>query len=660
MVAVYASRAGEAVNITDPARILIVDDTRAIHEDFRKILLNPKSEDGLRELDAAMFFDAGEASHRLIEFCVDSAYQGREALARVQQSIQDCRPYSVAFIDMRMPPGWNGLETIERLWAVDPMLQMVICSAYSDNDWTNVFERLGRSDKLLVLKKPFDVVEVVQCAHALTAKWHNERALRQQLDSLEQDVSERTRSLESANKQLRHLATHDALTSLPNRILLDDRMSQCIEQAKRVGEGFAVCVLDLDRFKHVNDSLGHRAGDEILKQVARRLQNVGRGADTVARIGGDEFVMILGQARSPDDAARVGSKIVEEMREPIQVGVLDVHIAVSIGIAFYPADGATVETLYAHADAAMYCAKQRGGSAVECYSSSMNLATENRVRYEADLHRALNLQQFELHYQPKVSALTKQMHSVEALIRWRHPVDGLVPPDRFIPLAEESGLIVSIGEWVLREACRQVRAWQDLGLPAMRVAVNVSALQFRRLDLVETVQRALSDAGVDARYLEIELTETALMSNPEESVEILERLSRMGVIVSVDDFGTGYSSMSYLRRFPIDKLKIDRSFINHLMTSADDASIVRAIISLAHGLRLKVVAEGVETAEQVACLQKLGCDQFQGFYFSRPVTATAFEELLRSVADAGGTWSENETDRTQSRLAILRPAVKGQ
>ncbi len=660
MVAVYASRAGEAVNITDPARILIVDDTRAIHADFRKILLNPKSEDGLRELDAAMFFDAGEVSHRLIEFCVDSAYQGREALARVQQSIQDCRPYSVAFIDMRMPPGWNGLETIERLWAVDPMLQMVICSAYSDNDWTNVFERLGRSDKLLVLKKPFDVVEVVQCAHALTAKWHNERALRQQLDSLEQDVSERTRSLESANKQLRHLATHDALTSLPNRILLDDRMSQCIEQAKRVGEGFAVCVLDLDRFKHVNDSLGHRAGDEILKQVARRLQNVGRGADTVARIGGDEFVMILGQARSPDDAARVGSKIVEEMREPIQVGVLDVHIAVSIGIAFYPADGATVETLYAHADAAMYCAKQRGGSAVECYSSSMNLATENRVRYEADLHRALNLQQFELHYQPKVSALTKQMHSVEALIRWRHPVDGLVPPDRFIPLAEESGLIVSIGEWVLREACRQVRAWQDLGLPAMRVAVNVSALQFRRHDLVETVQRALNDAGVDARYLEIELTETALMSNPEESVEILERLSRMDVIVSVDDFGTGYSSMSYLRRFPIDKLKIDRSFINHLMTSADDASIVRAIISLAHGLRLKVVAEGVETAEQVACLQKLGCDQFQGFYFSRPVTATAFEELLRNVADAGGTWSENETDRTQSRLAILRPAAKGQ
>jgi diguanylate cyclase len=645
--------------MVDPPRILIVDDNRAIHDDFRKILLSPEADDGLQKLDAVMFSDAGTASNMLTELCVDSAYQGKEALTLVQQSIQDRRPYSVAFIDMRMPPGWNGLETIERLWAVDPKLQMVICSAYSDNDWTNVFERLGRSDKLLVLKKPFDVVEVVQCAHALTAKWRNERALRQQLESLEQDVCDRTQSLESANKQLRHLATHDALTGLPNRILLDDRMSQCIEQAKRAGAGFAVCVLDLDRFKHVNDSLGHRAGDELLKHVARRLQSVVRGVDTVARIGGDEFVMILGQARSSEDAARVGSTIIEEMQEPVRIGALDVHIAASIGVAFYPGDGTTVETLYAHADAAMYCAKQRGGSAVECYSSSMNLATENRVRYEADLHRALHLQQFELHYQPKVSAVTKQMHSVEALIRWRHPVHGLVPPDKFIPLAEETGLIVSIGEWVLREACRQVRAWQALGLPPMRVAVNVSALQFRRLDLVETVRRALSDAGVDARYLEIELTETALMTHPEESVEILERLSRMGVIVSVDDFGTGYSSMSYLRRFPIDKLKIDRSFINHLMTSADDASIVRAIISLAHGLRLKVVAEGVETAEQVACLQKLGCDQFQGFYFGRPVTATALEDLMRRAGDAGSTWSENEADRTQSRLAILRPAVTG-
>ena len=619
-------------------------------DDFRRILLNPEADVGLRELDAAIFSDAGAASNMLIEFRVDSAYQGREALTLVQQSIQDCRPYSVAFIDMRMPPGWNGLETIEHLWAIDPKLQMVICSAYSDNDWTNVFERLGRSDNLLVLKKPFDVIEVVQCAHALTAKWRNERALRRQLDSLEQDVSDRTRSLESANKQLRHLATHDALTSLPNRILLDDRMSQCIEQAKRVGEGFAVCVLDLDRFKQVNDSLGHRAGDDLLKQVARRLLSVVRGADTVARIGGDEFVMILGQARSPEDAASVGSKIIEELRAPVRIAELDVHITVSIGVALYPGDGTTIEILYAHADAAMYCAKQRGGSAVECYSSSMNLATENRVRYEADLHRALTLEQFELHYQPKISASTKRIHSVEALIRWRHPVHGLVAPDQFIPLAEESGLIVSIGEWVLREACRQVRAWRDLGLPSIRVAVNVSALQFRRLDLVETVRLALSDAGVDARYLEIELTETALMTHPEESVEILERLSRMGVIVSVDDFGTGYSSMSYLRRFPIDKLKIDRVFINEIVSRPEDASIVRAIVSLAHSLHLKVVAEGVETPAQLEFLKSADCDEYQGYHFSRPLPAADFEILIRE-SHSNDVLTEEDAVRTHSKLS---------
>jgi diguanylate cyclase (GGDEF)-like protein len=645
------------VSSIDPRRILIVDDNRAIHEDFRKILVMPEGDDELQDLEASLFGETAPARHVPIDFRLDSAYQGADALALVQQALNDHQPYSVAFIDMRMPPGWDGLETIERLWAVDPDLQMVICSAYSDHDWKDVVGRLGRTDNLLVLKKPFDVIEVLQCAHALTSKWRHERALRQQLESLEKDVSERTHGLEVANKQLRYLATHDALTSLPNRVLLDDRMSRAIAQADRSGEGFAVCVLDLDRFKITNDSLGHRAGDELLKHVARRLVSVVRSVDTVARFGGDEFVMILGEAHLPEHAEQVGLKVIEALRTSIQIAGFEIHTSASIGVAFYPRDGRSVETLYAHADAAMYGAKQRGGSNIQCFSSSMNLATEERVRYEADLHRALTMHQFELHYQPKVSAVTKKIHSVEALIRWRHPERGLIAPGQFIPLAEESGLIVPIGEWVLREACRQARAWQDQGLPMMRVAVNVSALQFQRLDLVDTVQRALSDADVNARYLEIEVTESAVMTHPEESVAILERLSRMGVIVSVDDFGTGYSSISYLRRFPIDKLKIDRSFINNLMTSEDDASIVRAIISLAHGLRIKVVAEGVETAEQVALLQKLGCDQYQGFYFSPPVTAAAFEELMRARRGADGSWAEDDAARTHSRLAISQPSA---
>jgi diguanylate cyclase (GGDEF)-like protein len=640
------------MSLPEPVRILIVDDNRAIHEDFRKILLGREVDENLQELEATLFGSVVPALDMPGVFQLDSAFQGAEALAVVQRSHEDHQPYSVAFVDMRMPPGWDGLETIERLWAVDPEIQIVICSAYADHDWQDLIRRLGRSDKLLVLKKPFEMIEVLQCAHALAAKWRNERALREHVGSLERDVTDRTEGLETANKQLRHLATHDSLTSLPNRVLLDDRMSQAIVHAERAGEGFAVCVLDLDRFKLINDSLGHRAGDELLKHVARRLTGAVRNVDTVARLGGDEFVLIISEARTPADAGQVADKVLEALQAAVQIGELEIHTSASIGIAFYPGDGTTIETLYAHADAAMYCAKQRGSSSVEFFTSTMNLATEERVRFEGDLHRALKQQQFELHYQPKYDATTKRIHSAEALIRWQHPERGMIAPDQFIPLAEESGLIVPIGEWVLREACRQVRVWQDQGLPTLRVAVNISALQFRRLDLVDTVRRALADAGVAAKYLEIELTETAVMSDPEESVDILERLSRMGVVVSVDDFGTGYSSMSYLRRFPIDKLKIDRSFITNVMTSADDASIVQAIISLAHGLRLKVVAEGVETAEQVTFLQRLGCDQYQGFYFSKPVNAAGFEAMLRGPDAPEAESSANEADRTHSRLAV--------
>ncbi len=635
----------------DAVRVLIVDDNRAIHDDFHKILLGPELDENLQALDAVLFGETPSSAGNLSAFRLDSAHQGAEALALVQRSVEERAPYSVAFVDMRMPPGWDGLETIERIWSVDPEIQVVICSAYSDHDWQDLIARLGKSDKLLILKKPFERIEVLQCAHALAAKWRNERRLHAHIGSLEKDVSDRTQGLEAANKQLRHLATHDALTSLPNRVLLDDRVSQAIVHAERAGEGFALCVLDLDRFKLINDSLGHRAGDELLKQVARRLTAAVRSVDTVARLGGDEFVLIISQVRSRQDTELLARKMLECLQTPVQVGQIEVHTSASLGIAFYPQDGSSIETLYAHADAAMYCSKQHGGASVECFTPTMNLATEERVRFEADLHRALKLQQFELHYQPKYDGANRRIHSFEALIRWRHPERGLVPPDHFIPLAEESGLIVPIGEWVLREACRQQRLWQDQGLPMLRVAVNISALQFRRVDLVETVARALRDAAVDARYLEIELTETAVMSDPEESVAILERLSRMGVIVSVDDFGTGYSSMSYLRRFPIDKLKIDRSFIANVLNSADDASIVQAIISLAHSLRLKVVAEGIESAEQVNFLQGMGCDQYQGFYFSRPVDAAAFEKLLRSQAEE----QPSSAERTHSRLAVLPP-----
>ena len=642
----------------DTSRILIVDDNRAIHEDFRKILRGWGLEENLRDLEAVLFGETLPPARAAPEsFLVDSAYQGAEGLALVQRALDERQPYSVAFVDMRMPPGWDGLKTIEHLWAADPNIQIVICSAHSDHEWADLIACLGRSDKLLVLKKPFEMIEVLQCAHALSAKWRNERALGQYVNSLERSVSERTERLEAANKQLRQLATHDALTSLPNRVLLDDRLNQAIVRAQRTGERFAVCVLDLDRFKLINDSLGHRAGDELLKQVARSLRSAVSAADTVGRLGGDEFMLIVGRINNRAEAERLARPLLEGLKTVTRVGELEIQPAASIGIAFYPADGTTLEQLYAHADAAMYCAKQRGGSTFECFTASMSQASEDRVRFEGDLHRALKQQQFELHYQPKFKGVSRRIHSAEALIRWQHPERGLIMPDRFIPLAEESGLIIPIGAWVLQQACRQLRIWQDQGLPLVRVAVNISAVQFRRADLVDTVRRALTDAAIDAQCLEIELTETALMSDPEESVDILERLSRMGIIVSVDDFGTGYSSMSYLRRFPIDKLKIDRSFITNIMISADDAAIVQAIISLAHSLRLSVVAEGVESAEQLGFLQRQGCDQYQGYYFSPPVAAAEFADMLRAGVVAEPV--TDASDRTYSRLAVPRHITGG-
>jgi len=334
---------------------------------------------------------------------------------------------------------------------------------------------------------------------------------------------------------------------------------------------------------------------------------------------------------------------------------LEIHTSPSIGIAFYPGDAATVETLLANADAAMYYAKQQGRNNFQCFMPRMNTATQEKVRLESDMHVALEQKQFELHYQPKVNTATGVMHGAEALLRWTHPVHGAIPPAKFIPIAEECGLIGAIGAWVVREACRQARAWQLDGLPSMRVAVNLSASQFRQGDIVTIIRDALDAAGLEARFLEVELTESAVMTDPEESVAILEELSTMGVLVSVDDFGTGYSSMSYLRRFPIDKLKIDRGFINEVMLRPEDASIVRAIVSLAHGLKLKVVAEGVESTEQVEFLKTLGCDQYQGYHFSPALPAPQFEALVRSKRKAEPELSDSDAERTISKLAVYRP-----
>ncbi len=636
-------------------RVLVIDDDPAVHDTFHKIL-GPEhgAESALLESERAPPGSKGGRGARQC-FEVETALNRKAAIQLLQRALDAGRPYALAFVEMRRSPGAGGLETIERLWAIDPHLQVVMSSAHSDYDWSKAITRLDHSDKLLVLKQPFHPIEVLQCATSLARKWHNEHTLRRHVESLEQVIEDRTRGLEAANRQLRHLATHDSLTGLPNRILLEDRLSQAIAHATRDKHVFAVAIFDLDRFKVINDSFGHGIGDELLKEVARRLQGIARSIDTVVRLGGDEFVMIIDHLAQHSDAQLVAQRAIAALQQPLRIGEKEIHSSASVGIALFPQDGSSVESLMAHADAAMYFVKQHGRNNFQYFETGMDADTQDRGRLESDLQQALERKQFELHYQPKVDAQSGLLSGAEALIRWRHPVRGLVPPGTFIPMAENCGLMESIGNWVIREACRQAGAWQKDGLPPIRVAVNLSAFQFRNGNLLGTIRRALLDARLDPSYLEVEVSESALMSDPEESVNILKQLSEMGVLVSVDDFGTGYSSMSYLQRFPIDKLKIDRTFINEVTSSSDDASIVSAIVSLGHTLKLKVIAEGVETPEQLEFLQMLGCDQYQGFHYSAAMPANELADLFRDGGRAQDSSSTKGADQTRRARSLRQP-----
>jgi diguanylate cyclase (GGDEF)-like protein len=642
--------------ISNP-RILIIDDNAAIHHDFRNVLEASveaaTSADALSALEADVFGEKRSVATRL-SFEIDSAQQGEEGVELARRALGQGRPYATAFVDMRMPPGWDGLTTIEQLWKVDPDMQVVICSAHTGYDWVEVVERLGHSDKLLVLKKPTEPIEMLQCATALRRKWENERLVREQMKQLEQVLAIRTEGLKSAQQQLQHLATHDALTGLPNRVLLEDRATQAIAHAAREARPFALLVCHLDRLRLVNESLGHRARDQVVQEVAKRLTAVAGDLNTIAHIGSNQFVMLGTSIETPEDAERLGAQAAEALKVPILMGGIEVHLAPSIGIAVYPTDADSIEALMARADAAMHLAKERHGRQVARFTPGMSARAGSRLQLESELRAALALQQFELHYQPKVDTKTGLVRSAEALIRWVHPRRGLIAPAEFIPLAEESALIGAIGEWVIREACRQARTWQNQGLEAMRVCVNLSASQFRQSGLVDIVRRALEEANLPPQYLEMELTESVVMSDPDESTRILRELSSMGVLLSVDDFGTGYSSMSYLRRFPIDRLKIDRIFISEIDSSPEDASIVRAIVSLAQTLNLKVVAEGVETSAQLEFIQQIGCNEYQGYYFSRPVPAAEFERLVRERRAAEPPLGNDDLNLTQSKLAVYR------
>jgi diguanylate cyclase (GGDEF)-like protein len=436
--------------------------------------------------------------------------------------------------------------------------------------------------------------------------------------------------LRESELRLRAMSQHDVLTDLPNRLLLKDRLTQAISRARRNHNQLGVLFLDLDGFKHINDSLGHAIGDKLLQSVAACLSACVRKSDTVSRQGGDEFVILLSQVTHVADAAISAAKIISELKREHSIGEHCLRVTVSIGISTYPGDGEDGDTLLKNADTAMYSAKEYGRDNYQFFTPDMGLQAVERQSLEGQLRYALERQELLLHYQPKVNLKTGAITSVEALVRWQHPERGLILPGQFLTIAEDTGMIVAIGQWVLREACRQTREWLDAGLLAVPVAVNISSLEFRSDQFLEGVQVALKNARLDPRYLELELTETVLMRHAESTAYALEQLKAIDVRLAVDDFGTGYSSLSYLTRFPMDALKVDQSFVRDIIASAHDAIVVSAVISMGKSLKHRVIAEGVETPEQLAFLQAHGCDEGQGYYFSRPLVAQQFAKLLEA------------------------------
>lgn len=607
--------------IQSELRILVVDDNPNIYQDLVKVLTTEKKANNeLEELQSKLSLN-GKAHPVLPRFRIDSASQGEEGVGLIEASVRSGDPYAVAFVDIRMPPGIDGIETIEKIWKIDPDVQVVICTAYSDYSWEKMVEKLGDHENLLVLKKPFDAVAVRQLSMALTKKWLLLHESRDHTEDLEKKIHERTKSLEFQ-------ATHDALTGLPNRLGLMTFLEELIQRSESSMSLFAILFLDLDRFKLINDSFSHFAGDQMLVQFSKRILNNLRQIDYLARIGGDEFIIVLSDFKNSDFVTAIVTKLLDKLNETFSIENHDIVALASIGVCIFPYNGKTAEELIKNADVAMYRAKESGGNQFQFYNQEIDRKNIQRLILEAELHQAIRNNEFYLCYQPQYDYGSEKLLSVEALIRWHHPKKGDLLPIDFVPLAEEVWLLVLIGEWVLRTACTQIKKWQDQGLPLIKVAVNVTTHQFMQPNFVQMVENILTEIQLEPKYLELELTEN-IMIRDRDAVEKLPKLKALGVSLAIDDFGTGYSSLSYLKKFPLDKLKIDRSFIKNIQLNKCDEVIIQAIISMAKSLNLEVTAEGVETKEQLDFLKKNACMEIQGFYFSKPLNSSDCEKLLK-------------------------------
>jgi diguanylate cyclase len=622
---------------TENRRILIIDDNDEIHLDFRKTLRGNIESSGLAAASAALFGDA-DPSLPTVTFEVDSAMQGREGYEKVKLARHAGKPYALAFVDMRMPPGWDGMETIEHLFQEDPEVQVVVCTAYSDYSWEEMIGRIGRNDRVLILKKPFDRIEVCQLATALTEKWQLKRQSQFKLGELEAMVHERTR-------ELKQIAMVDRLTGLPNRAHLLERLAAAIHRSNGPEAGqYGLLFLDFDRFKIVNDSLGHEIGDELLIEIARRIEGVLaaetlRGQDGfAARLGGDEFVVLLDINKGGDPAARAaGEAILDALAAPYRLAGHEMHCSASIGITTSSVGYERPHDMLRDADTAMYRAKLAGKGRCVVFDQQMHDEAVHRLTFESELRRAIERKELRLLYQPIYHVQSSLIVGFEALVRWEHPQRGMISPLEFIAIAEETGFIVPLGQWVLHEACRQMAEWRkaDAAFANIRVNVNVSRRQLGDDGMIHSVEEALRLNDLPAGALNLEITESVVMDRALGSPAILAGLRKLGVGLHLDDFGTGYSSLNCLHTMPLTCLKIDQSFISTMVGRRDYAAVINAIVQLAHNLGISVVAEGVETREQVAMLLALDCDMAQGYLYAKPLAAeAAFGQVCGKVAAA--------------------------
>jgi diguanylate cyclase (GGDEF)-like protein len=607
-----------------PLRVLVADDELAIREAYAQVFGETELRadlDAIQNLRARLFNRNASAvapGARRPTFEATLCSNAIEAVAAATTAVATGSPYAVVFLDMRMPPGEDGAWAAARIRELDPDIEIVICTAYSDVDPANIGGMVPPQEKISFLQKPFHPHEVRQMTIALHSKWRAER-------------------------HIARLAYFDTLTGLPNREHAMRRLNSALQHSASSGKASAVLYIDLDNFKRVNDTLGHSAGDELLTECAARLRAAlqcadepGRqsaGVGNLGRLGGDEFIAIIPECQSADDAIATADRIIATLQKPVRIGQHEIYMTPSIGIAISPEAGSDAATLLHNADLAMYFSKRRDHGAHAIYDVSMSDGALRRLTLEGKLRGALERGEFSLHYQPQFELASGALSGLEALLRWTHPELGAVPVLEFIEIAEDTGLIGPIGEWVLRTACAQARKWSEIGLPFGSIAVNVSGVQFLQRDFPDVVARVLQETGVEPKWIELEITETVVMRDEAWAEKALARLRAVGVSLAIDDFGVGYSSLGRLRHLPVNRLKVDRSFVSNLESEVRDRSIASAIINMSRSLGIGVVAEGVENFNQLLYLQEQQCETAQGYLFSKPLPIADTESLLRRVAE---------------------------